>query len=82
MAKTKISDLREHLFATLEALQDEDRPMELDRAKTIAEVGKVIIESAKVEVEAYRVIAASGGQVNKVPDIFEKHRPLLSTGVA
>ena len=48
--KNKIDDLRNHLFATLEALQDTDKPMELDRARTIAEVAQTIINSAKVEV--------------------------------
>lgn len=46
----KLSDLRNHLFATLEALQDEDKPMDIERAKAIAEVGKVLVDSAKVEV--------------------------------
>lgn len=49
--KNKIDDLRNHLFATLEALQDKDEPMELERAKTIAEVAQTIINSAKVEVQ-------------------------------
>lgn len=49
--KNKIDDLRNHLFATLEALQDEDKPMELDRAKAIADVAQTIINSAKVEVD-------------------------------
>ena len=49
--KNRIEDLRNHLFATLEALQDEDQPMDLDRAKTIADVAQVVINSAKVEVE-------------------------------
>lgn len=48
--KNKIADLRNHLFATLEALQDEEKPMDLDRARAIAEVGSVIVESAKAEV--------------------------------
>ena len=48
--KNKMTDLRDHLFATLEALQDEDKPMDIDRAKAIAEVGKVLVDSAKVEV--------------------------------
>jgi hypothetical protein len=39
------------LFATLEALQDEDKPMALDRAKAIADVAQVIVNSAKVEVD-------------------------------
>lgn len=49
--KTKIQDLREHLFATLEDLRDKDKPMDLDRAKTIADVAQVVINSAKVEVD-------------------------------
>ena len=49
--KNKISDLRDHLFATLEALRDEEKPMEIDRAKAIADVAQTIINSAKVEVD-------------------------------
>lgn len=49
MPKNKIEDLRNHLFATLEALQDEDDPMEVERAKTIADVAQVIVNSAKIE---------------------------------
>lgn len=49
--KNGIDDLRNHLFATLEALQDEDKPMDLDRAKTVAEVAQTLINAAKVEVE-------------------------------
>ena len=48
--KNKMIDLRNHLFATLEALQDPEKPMDIDRAKAIAEVGKVLVDSAKVEV--------------------------------
>lgn len=39
--KNKIEDLRNHLFEALEALKDTDKPMELDRAKTIANVDLV-----------------------------------------
>jgi hypothetical protein len=49
--KNKIEDLRNHLFAALEALQDEDKPMDIDRAKAIADVAQVIVNSAKVEVD-------------------------------
>lgn len=51
MAKNKIDDLRNHLFETLEALKDEDKPMDIARAKAIADVARVIVDSAKVEVE-------------------------------
>lgn len=53
--KNKIVDLRDHLFATLESLRDDDKPMELDRARAVAEVAKVIVESAKVEVQMLKV---------------------------
>jgi hypothetical protein len=73
--KNKISDLRDHLFATIESLRDNDAPMELDRAKTIAEVAQVLINSAKVEVEAMKVmdiprtpfIADQGRAIEKPP---------------
>lgn len=54
MPKNKIEDLRNHLFATLEALQDDDNPMDLARAKAIADVSQVIVNSAKIEVDFLR----------------------------
>lgn len=48
--KNKIADLRDHLFATLEALRDEEKPMDIERAKAIADVARVVVDSAKVEV--------------------------------
>lgn len=58
--KNKIEDLRNHLFATLEALQDKEEPMELARAKAIADVAQTIINSAKVEVDFIKQV---GGKV-------------------
>lgn len=56
--KNTITDLRNILFDTLESLVDRDDPMDTGRAKTVCEVSKQIIETAKVEV-AY--IKAAGG---------------------
>jgi hypothetical protein len=56
--RNKIDDLRNHLFETLEALKDDEKPMELERARTIAEVAKQIVESAKVEVAFLKVTGA------------------------
>ena len=58
--KNKITDLRDHLFATLESLRDTEKPMDLDRAKAIAEVSQTIINSAKVEVEFMKQTGATG----------------------
>jgi hypothetical protein len=51
MPKNKIEDLRNHLFATIESLLDDDKPMELERAKAVADVAQVIVNSAKIEVD-------------------------------
>lgn len=58
MPKNKIDDLRNHLFAALEGLRDEDKPLDLDRAKAIADVARVIVDSAKVEVHFLQVTGA------------------------
>jgi len=49
--KNKIEDLRNHLFAAIENLMDEEKPMDIDRAKAVSDVAQVIINSAKVEVD-------------------------------
>lgn len=56
MARNKISDLRNHLFAALEGLADTEKPMDLERAKTISDVAQTIINSAKVEVDLLKVL--------------------------
>ena len=59
--KNKIEDLRNHLFATLEALQDPDKPMPIERAKAIADVAQVVINTAKVEVDFITATGARTG---------------------
>lgn len=49
--KNKMQDLRNHLFETLEALKDEEKPMDIARAKAISEIAQTLINSAKVELE-------------------------------
>lgn len=58
--QNKIDDLRNHLFATIEALRDPDKPMELARAKAIAEVAQTIINSAKVECDFIELTGQRG----------------------
>jgi len=58
--KNKIQDLRDHLFATLEELRDKDKPMELARAKTIADVAQVIVNAATVEVKFMNATGSKG----------------------
>ncbi|MDR6503887.1 sporulation protein YlmC with PRC-barrel domain [Burkholderia ambifaria] len=55
-----IEDLRTHLFETLSALCDKEKPMEIERAQAIAEVAQVVINSAKVEVEHLKIAGGKG----------------------
>ncbi len=51
-----MSDLRNHLFETIEALKDEEKPMDLARANAVREVAQTIINSAKVEVDLMKAM--------------------------
>ncbi len=62
-----ITDLRAHLFATIEGLRDKDNPLAIDRAKAVAEVAQTIINSAKVEVEHMKVSGEIDGTGFIVP---------------
>lgn len=59
MSKT-ISDLREKMFDTIDALNRKEDPMEVERALAIVKVAGSIIDSAKVEVEAMRISGGPG----------------------
>lgn len=49
-----ITALRGELFATIRALRDPANPMDVNRAKAVAEVAGRIIDSAKAETEAVK----------------------------
>lgn len=59
--KNTLEDLRNHLFAALEGLADTEKPLDLERAKAISQVGQTIIETAKIEVKYLEV---TGSDVN------------------
>ncbi len=50
-----ISTLRAELLATLADLRCRNNPMEPDRAKAIAQVAGVVVDSARAEVEFLRL---------------------------
>lgn len=68
--KNGIQDLRDHLFATLEALKDKDAPMEVERAAAISDVAGKIIDSARVEVDMVRALNQAGVTVAGAPTKF------------
>lgn len=55
-----ITDLRETLFATLEGVKNGS--IDLDKARSVNEIAKTIVDTAKVEVDYLRV---AGGDKSK-----------------
>lgn len=53
-----ITTLREHLFAALQGVKD--KSLDLDQARVINEIGKTLVDSAKVEVDYLK--ATGGGE--------------------
>lgn len=48
---TNMNELREHLMGTLASLRDREKPMEPERAKAVAQVASVLVDTARVEVD-------------------------------
>lgn len=55
MSTPHINTLRADLLATLADLRNRHNPMEPDRARAIAQVASVLVDSARVEVDYIRV---------------------------
>lgn len=66
MARNKIEDLRNHLFEVIEKLQDND--IDIDKARTIADVAQVIVNSAKVEVAFMKAVGSTGNGSGFIPE--------------
>lgn len=72
MARNKMSDLRDHMFAALERLNDEELSTEklqeeIQKAKSIASIGSVLVNSAKVEIDYLK----STGQIDSQSELFK-----------
>jgi hypothetical protein len=74
----EIADLRLELFKALRGLTDTDAPMDIERAKAVADIGQTIINSAKVEVDYLKTIG--GGNSAFMEGLPEK--PALPAGTS
>lgn len=59
MARNKMTDVRDLLIESMERLRDGD--MEPNQAKQMASLGKVLIDSAKVEIDFIDKTGSLGG---------------------
>lgn len=70
-----IDQVREHLMQTLAELRNREQPMEVDRARAVAQVASVLVDTARVEVDYLKQIGEGsrflGGddQVDDTPRI-------------
>jgi hypothetical protein len=87
--KNKLSDLRNHLFETIEALKDEEKPMDIERAKAISKVAQTVLDSAKVELKAIELTGSASasefleiehGEVDRFLPAPRRLKQGLSTG--
>jgi len=62
-----ITQMRQHLLDTLADLRNREKPMEPDRARAVAQVASVLIESAKVEVDYLKVTGQDNAPFLEVP---------------
>lgn len=75
MAKNKLSDLNDHLFAALERLNDEDLSgeqveLESKRAEAIIGVSNQIISNAKITIDALKLVSVGNLSFNEIPENF------------
>jgi hypothetical protein len=75
MARNKLTDLNNHLFAQLERLNDEDLTdekikAEVGRAKAISGIASQVIKSAKVTIDAMKLVASGDYTVNELPEMI------------
>lgn len=71
MARNKLTDLNNHLFAQLERLNDEDTKdekmeLEIRKAKAVSQVASEILKSSKLSLDAARLVHE--GYINEVPE--------------
>ena len=75
MARNKLSDLNNHLFAQLERLEDENlKPEELkaevQRAAAISKIASQVIGNAKVTMDAMKLVADGKLMREELPENF------------
>lgn len=69
-----MDELRKHLLDTLGDLRSRTNPMEPDRARAVAEVAGVLVDSARVEVDYLRVTGQQNSRfLEQPPDAHVAH---------
>lgn len=67
MSQPHITDLRQHLMDTLASLRDRTNPMEPDRARAIAQVAGILVDTARVEVDYIKATGSDRSDFLEMP---------------
>lgn len=75
MARNKLADLNNHLFAQLERLGEEDLTVEeihkeVSRGKAICYLASSVIKNAKTQIDALKLVADGEYTVNELPELI------------
>ena len=76
MSTIHMDDLRQYLLSTLQDLRNRENPMEPERARAIAQVASVAVETVRVEVDFARAT-----HQHNIPFLQSKNTSLTKTGV-
>ena len=82
MAKNKLKDLNNHLFAQLERLSDEDYSeekieTEIKRAKAISGLASEVLKIAKLSLDVTKMVSSGQCFPDKLPEMIgEPSKPL------
>lgn len=74
-----INDLRAELLGTLKDLRNREQPMEPDRARAIAQVAGVLVDTARVEVDFLRATNKDGSDFMEPDKIEGPKQPRVIT---
>ena len=58
MSSPHITQVRQSLLDTLADLRDRDNPMDVDRARAVAQVASVLVDTAKAEIDYIKATGA------------------------
>lgn len=80
MTAPHIIQLRQHLMNTLADLRNKEAPMEPDRARAVAQVAGVLVDTAKVEIEYLKATGQDRSSFLELP--ADAHVAHLTTQTA
>ncbi len=75
-----ITALRVHLMETLASLRDRDNPMEPDRARAVAQVASVLVDTARIEVDYLKATHQDHSEFLELPT--EVRVPQIPSGIS